>query len=209
VRQRAAAGRIEGRHHVGTAAERTERHPAGEVLAERGEVGDHPVAGLGAAGAHSRRHHLVEDEQRPDRVASRAEGGEEVDGRRDATGGTHHRLDQDGGDIAVDRAAQCGDVVERDAAKDERREQRLAAVSEVEQAAVIGAVGDDDHVAARVVPRELDRHQVGLGARVGEPHLIDRREAGTHGLGEANLVDVDAAVAPPALERATHCGGYR
>ena len=134
---------------------------------------------------------------------------EERRARRDAAGGAHHRLDEHRRDVAVDGAAQTVDVVVRDAPEVERGEQCLTAVAEVEQAAVVRAVDDDDHVAAGVMTGELDRHQVRFRPGVREAHLFDRREAGADRLGEADLVDVDAAVAPAALERAAHRSGDR
>ena len=137
-----------------------------------------------------------------------AQRGQELARRRDAAGPAHHRLDHHGGHGVVDRVEPV-DVVELDAGEVERGEQRLAAVAEVEESAVVGGVHHHDPVAAGVVAGELDRHQVGLGARVGEPHLVDRREAGAHGLGEADLVDVHAAEAPPTVERGVDGGGHR
>ena len=166
-----------------------------------------PEPGLHAAGAHPRGHHLVEHEQRAGGVASAAQRGEELPRRGNAPGAAHHRLHHHCGDGVVDDVEPV-DVVELDAGEVERREQRLAAVPEVQQTAVVRGVHHHDPVAAGVVAGELDRHQVGLGARVGEPHLVDRWEPGAHRLGEADLVDVHATEAPAAVERGVHRGGH-
>ena len=106
-------------------------------------------------------------------------------------------------------SAERVDVVVHDPPEVERGEQCLTAVPEVQQTAVVRAVDDDDPVATRVVARELDRHQIGFRAGVREADLLDRRKAVAHRLGEADLVDVDTAVAPAALERAAHRGRDR
>jgi hypothetical protein len=82
-------------------------------------------------------------------------------------------------------------------------------VAEVEQTAVVRAVEHGDAVASGAVAGELQRHQVGFGARVGEAHLVDRWEALTHELGEPDLVDVGGAEAPPAVERGVDGGCHR
>ena len=68
------AGRREQLHHVGAAAERGERQPAADDLAEDRQVGRDAVALLrAAAGDAEAGDHLVEDEQRARRVAELAQ----------------------------------------------------------------------------------------------------------------------------------------
>ena len=182
-----AARRVEGRHQVGAAAEGAERQPAGEVLAERRHVGRHAEQRLGAADGQPRRHHLVEDEHRAGSVVTSAERGEEVRVAGDAAAGAEHRLDEDAGDVGAvggELGLGRGDVVVRQHGVVERDPQRRAAMAEVERPAVVAVVEDDDAAAAGGMARRHQRHHVGLGAGVGEAHLLDRREARDHGLGE-------------------------
>ena len=87
--------------------ERAERQAAAEGLGEHQHVGtDVPVlAGEPVAGAAEAGHHLVEDEQRADRVAARAQGGQEVVRRHAHAALALDRLDDDRGDRAVDARA--------------------------------------------------------------------------------------------------------
>ncbi len=143
----------------------------------------------------------------PDAIADVAEPGEESGLGGDAAGSPHHRFDDQRRDGLVDRGAHAVEVVVRQPHVVERRLQRFATVAEVQQSAVVRAIEHRDPVAPGAVAGELERHQVRLGARVGEAHLIDRREPLADELGEPDLVDVRGAEAPAALERGVDCRG--
>ena len=191
------------RHEVGAPAERTERQPAAEVLAERGHVRRDAEQHLGATDAQARRHHLVEDQHRAARGGQRPQHGEERRVARDAAAGAQHRLDEHARDVvAVGREGGLGrrrivvrqdDVVERDA-------QRRPDVAEVQRPAVVAVVEHDDLAAARDVAGRHQGHHVGLGARVREADLLDRRVAGDDSLGEDRLRLAHRAVGPAPVE---------
>ena len=90
-------------------------------------------------------------------------------------------------------------VAEHEGVRDGDRA-RLAA-AEREHAAVVAALEDQDLAPAVWCSGERERHQVRLGARVGEAHELDRREARAQQLGELVLELVRAAVADAAVER--------
>ncbi len=81
----------------------------------------------------------------------------------------------------------------------ERRVDRAALAAEIEDAAVVAAVEDENLLAPGNRDGGADRHQIGLGAGIGEAHQRDRREAvadrlGEFGFGHAVRAEIDAAV---------------
>ena len=70
-----------------------------------------------------------------------------------------------------------GVVVLRDDERERRVDRRAGRGLEEEDAAVVAALEDHDRGLPGRDARERDREQVRLGARVAEPHELDRREA--------------------------------
>ena len=194
--------RVEPIHHRARAAERAKAHAAADIFAERRHVGGDAVRLLQPARREARGHHLVEDQHRAGLARQRAQIGEEFARRRDAAAAAEHRLDQDRREVApvrLDQRAGAGDVVIVGEQEVERRVDRAALAAEIEDAAVIAAIEDEDLVAAGDCPRRRDRHQIGLGAAIGEAYEIDRRKAvadrrGEPRLGGAMRAEIDAAV---------------
>ena len=90
-------------------------------------------------------------------------------------------------------------VAEHEGVRDGDRARLPAA--EGQHAAVVAALEREDLLAARVVQRERERHQVRLGARVGEAHELHRLKAPAQQLRQLVLELVRAAEADPAVER--------
>ena len=110
-------GGVEGRHDVGSAAERPHGHAAADDLAETTHVRDDVVPLLGAAGGHAQRLHLVEDEQRPLSVARLAQRFQERRLGGHVADAGHDRLDDHRGQVVSvlrDDAPRRRGVVERD-----------------------------------------------------------------------------------------------
>ncbi len=82
----------------------------------------------------------------------------------------------------------------------ERRVDRAAMAAEIEHAAVIAAAKDQDLGPAGDGAGGADRHQIGLGAGIGEAHQVDRRKAGAHRRGKPRLGLVLRAEIEPARE---------
>ena len=73
--------------------------------------------------------------------------------------------------------------------------------AEVEDAAMIAAGEHQDLGPAGDRACGADRHQIGLGAGIGEAHQIDRRKAGAHRRGKPRLGLALRAEIEPAVER--------
>ncbi len=145
-------------------------------------------------------------------VTQVAERLQELGVARDATGRTLQRFDQYGREVV----AVCGerrddpvDVVVVGHHPVVRHGDRLATVAEREHAAVVAVAERHDLGASGVVDGERQRHQVGLRARVGEAHLLDRREPADDQLAEQRLVRVHRAEGPPAVDRGVGGGAHR
>ena len=69
---------------------------------------------------------------------------------------------------------------------------------------VIAALELDDDVAARGGPGDPHRRHRRLGARVHEPHHLERGHAPPHQLGEVDFGGAGGAVGPPPLCRAAN-----
>ncbi len=69
---------------------------------------------------------------------------------------------------------------------------------------MISAVEGQYAVTAGVRPGRRQGHQVGLGARIGEPDPLDRGEARADGGGEVDLVSGVRAPAHPFAQCADH-----
>jgi hypothetical protein len=82
--------------------------------------------------------------------------------------------------------------------------QQPDAVAERQHASVIAVLEHHDARSARVVHRRTDRHQVRLGAGVGETHLFDRCEPGTHQTGQLDLQRMGGADGPTLVELRHH-----
>ena len=107
--------RVEQRHHVGAAAERADRQPAADDLAQRGQVGRDAVATLRAVVADAEGDDLVEDEQRARVVRELSKEREELVRRRHDAARPEHRLDDHRRQIVqmrLERSARSFDVVE-------------------------------------------------------------------------------------------------
>ncbi len=204
MRQRVGAARVEQVDDLGAPAKAAEGHAAADVFTQRRQVGLDAVHRLQPAGRQAGRHHLVQQQQRADprgRVAQRMQerglGG-------DAAATAHHRLQRHHrqiGAVLLDQGdGGRGVVVGREHVL-ERRVDRAALAREGEDAAVVAAPEHHHLGPAGEVPREADRHQVRLGARVGEAHPL-QPEAGADGPGEARLGDGVAAEVDAVVERA-------
>ena len=100
------AQRRERLHHVAPPADRPDRQPTTDHLAERREIGGHVVLRLGAARVDAEPgDHLVEHEQGADSIALGAQAVEEPGLRGDDAHVGGDRLDDDGGDRLVERRA--------------------------------------------------------------------------------------------------------
>ena len=128
---------------------------------------------------------------------------EELLAGRDAAAGAQHRLDEYGGQVGpvlADQRPGAVDVVvvrEHPLVRDRDRARRIA---EGEHAAVVAAPEDQDLPALGDRHGQRDRHQVGLGAGVGEPHQVEAREPRADQLAQPRLEVVDAAEVEPAVQ---------
>ena len=134
---------VEKVHHVGATAEGAEAHAAGHVLAKRCEVRCYAAELLQATRGVPAGHHLVKHQEDarsrawPARNAARNSGG-----RRYAAARAHHRLENDGGDVAGMRAKNldvCSGVVVVGQRDRYRRIDRASATDECQQSAVVSA----------------------------------------------------------------------
>jgi hypothetical protein len=184
-------------HQVGAAAERTERHPAADRLADGGEIGrDAEVAGRAGEPHPVRAQNLVEDQHDAVRGRGVADGARELPGRRDAAAARErHRLHDHGRQLvrllAEDGKRGLGLVVgeEHDVVGHVGRHARVvddwerAVVRAFERARVrrdhervVGpvevplALGDLAPAGDRA--RDADRGARGLGAGVDEPQAL-------------------------------------
>ena len=89
------------------------------------------------------------------------------------------------GQHVVGRALGIGDRYRRVAAPGFRR--RIEAHLGIVIGAVIGALAFGDLGTAGMRPRRLQRHHHGLGAGIGKPDLLDRRQARNQQFGEIDL----------------------
>ena len=83
----------------------------------------------------------------------------------------------------------------------ERRVERAAMAAEIKDAAMVAALEHQDLRPAGDRPRRADRHQIGLGAGIGEAHQLDRREAGADRRGKARLGRIVRAEIEALIER--------
>ncbi len=100
-----------------------------------------------------------------------------------------------------DQLLDRGEIVVAADQKLERRVQRAAMAAEIKHAAVIAAGEDQDLGPAGDRARGTDRHQIGLGAGIGEAHQLDRREARAHRRGKTRLGLAMRAEIEPAGQR--------
>ena len=116
------------------------------------------------------------------------------------------RLDDHGGQLVrvlLDEACGLGGVVVLADDPGEGRVQGRDAVSEEQDAAVVGA-GEDEHAGPpRDGTGERQREQVRFRARVAEAHELDRREARADRLGEHGFVPVRGSEHEPVGKRAS------
>ncbi len=166
-------------HELAAPAERGERHAATQRLPERDEIGpDAEALRRPARREPEAGDHLVEDEQRPVRVAARAEPVEEAGLGRHAAHVPGHGLDDDRGDAPRRVAERPRHVVEVVEAGDARVGRR--AVGDAGRIRNAGrrstrAGADQERVAMAVVAaRELE-HARAAGRRAGKPERAHRR----------------------------------
>ena len=128
---------------------------------------------------------------------------EELEGPRDAAGRTLQRLDEHGGDRVAVFSEHRLDSVDVVVGRHDPvvRHVHVAMAGEGDHAAVVAAVEHEHPTPAGVVRRQRECHQVRFGTGVREAHLLDRREACGDQLGEANLVRMNRAECPPAIDR--------
>ncbi len=192
-------------HDVAPAAERADRHPAADHLAEGREVRRDAVEPLCAARADPKAgHHLVEDQHRAVLRAERAQRLQELARPRHEVHVAGHRLDDHRRDL-VALPAECVlellHVVEREhrgVTGGLRRHAGRARVAERERArarlheqrvgvAVVAAFELDDAGAAGEPAREAERGHRRLGARGHEPHERHARQRLAEQLRELDL----------------------
>ena len=134
-----------------------------------------------------------------------AQGTEKGGRARDAAPAAHHRLDDDRGEllrVPLDERERGLGVVVTAVDHREGRVDGRAAVREGEHAAVIGAVEDEDVAAPGDRARGRERHQVALGAGIGEAHELEGGKALANQGRELRLVGIGAAERDAAVERA-------
>src|SRR5215472_12689796 len=101
-------------------------------------------------------------------------------------------------------ADQCLDRLEIVVAAEqilERRIERAAMAAEIKDPAVVASLENQNFQPASDRACGADRHQICFGAGIGEPHQLDRREAGTDRRREARLGRVVSAKIEAAFER--------
>jgi hypothetical protein len=163
-----------------------------------------PCTSCNPPGASREVIHLVEDQQGAGLAGQRPQPGEKAVFGRDAAGGALHRFDQDRrelGPVRPDQLLDRGEIVVAAEQKLERRIERATVAAEIKDAAVIAAGEHQNLGAAGDRARGADRHQIGLGAGVGEAHQLDRWKAGAHRCGKARLGLAMRAEIEPAGER--------
>ena len=181
--QRAAVARVVALHHVGAPAEGAEGQAAAEVLAQRGHVGPDAEQRLAAAEGQARGHHLVEDQQRAALVGQHAQAVQKIDFAGDAAARAQHGLDQDGGQLAPVRRHALEHVGQVVVARHDPlvwHVDRRAAAGKGQHAAVVAALEHQHLAPPGVCAGRGQRHQVGLGARVGEAQQLHGRKAPLH-----------------------------
>ena len=77
-------------------------------------------------------------------------------------------------------------------------------MSEIQQTPVVRPIADHDALTSRVVPSKLQRHEICLGARIGEPHLLNRWKAIDDCLRYSNLVGVHSPETPAVFKGCGH-----
>ena len=100
-----------------------------------------------------------------------------------------------------DQRAGAGNVVVLAHEEVVRRVDDAALAAEIEDAAVIAAGEHQDFLAAGDRARRADRHQIGLGAAVGEAHQVDRRKTVADRPGEPRFGGAVRAHVAAAVER--------
>ena len=182
-------------HHVGPAADRGEREPAADDLAEDRQVRVEPEADLRAAEAEPEPgDDLVEDEAaRRARRSDAARCSRKPGSGRDEAHVGGDRLDEHGGElvtVGVERGVERGDVVVRDddrvgdrargdagrAREPERGDAAARGDEQRVEVAVVAAGELHDLVATGGAAGEADRGHRRLGAARHEPHLLDARD---------------------------------
>jgi hypothetical protein len=185
-------------HDVGPTAERPDREPAADDLAERREVGGDAVVALGPGRAQPQTgDDLVEHEQGADAVALGAEPREEPLDRRHQAHVGRDRFDDDAGDVVPqlghDVVGGHDGVLDRVRGDPGRAGQpqhgdAAAALDEQRVGVPVVVAGELHHLGlARVAAGDADGGHRGLGAAADEAHLVDARDALDHGLGEQDL----------------------
>ena len=125
---------------------------------------------------------------------------------RQAAGGTHHRLDQNGGQsvaVTLDQGARGLGIVVASKHHGKGRVDRAGAVREVEHAAVVGAVEHHDQLAAGGGPGRAEGHQIGFGSGVAEADQLARRKATGDERCQLRLIAARRAENDAAVERLT------
>ena len=109
------AGRRQGIHHLTTTAECANRHTAADDFAKAGQIRHNAVVILRAGQRHAEAgHDFIDNQQRAELVAQRAQARQKLWQRRDAVHITGHRLNDDAGDILrilFERGANRGQIV--------------------------------------------------------------------------------------------------
>ena len=179
VGQGVRAARVIERHKVLAPAEGAKGHAAANPLAKRGDVRGNAVKRLRTARGQAGGHHLIEDQQTADPGALFAQRAQKGLRPGNASGRTHHRLDQNRGQVVAmgaDRRHRAFNIVvgRHDPGKGGiGHHPRL----EIESAAMIAAFEYQQLAAAGGDARRGDGHQVRFGSRIGKAHHVDRGKA--------------------------------
>ena len=209
-------------HQLRAPAVRADRHPAPDDLAERREIGPHAQPRLRAARRDAEpRHHLVEDQERPGRVAQGAQRRVKAGLGGDEPGVADVGLHDDGGDL---RPAPPKHVLHRRRVVEGhghrelgQRPRHARAVGQAERGdaaprsheeavrvAVITALELEHEISPRRRPGDAYRRHRRFGARAHESHHLDRGHPPAHHLGEPHLAFAGRPVGPPPLRGAPH-----
>ena len=185
--------RVEAAHQLSAAAESPERDAAAEVLAEGDEIRREPERAVHAAGRQPRGHHLIENEHDAMPLGLLPQHGKKLRIGSNAAPSSHHRLDDDRGEIASVLADQPADgigvVIFAHHIVEWHVHARVAA-GERHKSAVVGAVERHHAIATGRGARQADAHEIGFSARIAEAHELDCGEAFAHELGKACLIGI-------------------
>ncbi len=201
---------IEDRHHLIGPAKGAAGESAAHDLGKRRDIGIDLVVPLHPAVSEPEGHDFVEHQQRAVRFRQRAQGAQEFRFRGNHACGTHHRFDDDRGNLVAafrEDPFRGRHVIERDDRDrlqavlghtqcvdgGNRRpirpgiDRRMHAHFEIVEGAVVAALHFDDQLAAGKRAGAADGHHGRFCSGIGEAHLVDRRNPPGKPFGQIGL----------------------